>query len=176
MQRATRKRSDSAEQSDLFDRLGREADPPDRGPAAAAAWEAPPPRPRPANTVRPADAPQAAPSPAPDRSGEAGRKVGAEVAGLRAALETLAFAPLENGVRSAAEALYVLGWHGGMDLDADALGRRFRALALVYHPDTGAAPSGPRMAQLVEARNLLARQIGRRRRLRFADMLARGEG
>lgn len=173
MQRATRKRSDSAEQSDLFDRLGREAETASRGPAAAAAaWEAPPPRPRPVNTVRPAETPQAAPSPAPDRSGEAG----GEVAGLRAALETLAFVPLENGVRSAAEALYVLGWPDGMELDADALGRRFRALALVYHPDTGAAPSSPRMAQLVEARNLLARQIGRRRRLRFADMLARGEG
>ncbi|MCA8909600.1 MAG: hypothetical protein KDA49_15680 [Rhodospirillaceae bacterium] len=113
---------------------------------------------------QPERAPQPTADPAPD------------LAGLRAALETLAFQPLADGVRTAAEALYVLGWHDGMELDGEALGRRFRALALVYHPDTGAAPSGARMAQLVEARNLLTRQMGRRRRLRFADILARGEG
>ena len=165
-------RSETAGQSDLFDRLGSAAATAQGQAGAHSTTHAhgdvgtAPTQPR---VVPPPPKPAA---PASDAQPQAAD--GAAVETLRSALETLAFQPLPDGVRSPRDALYVLGWHEGVDLEAEGLARRFRSLALIFHPDTGMVPSGPRMAQLVEARNLLSKQIQRRRRLRLADLLAGG--
>lgn len=70
-------------------------------------------------------------------------------------LERLSFAPLPDGVRSDADALHVLGMPHTSLGDSEALARRFRAIAPVYHPDTGLPNSHGRMVQVLDARRRL---------------------
>lgn len=76
---------------------------------------------------------------------------------LKTALQVLAFRPLRDGVRTPRQASYVLGFLHEFGLDRTVVTSRFRALAPLFHPDTGVVPDGDRMRQLVEARNLLLR-------------------
>ena len=99
-----------------------------------------------------------------------------QVTRLLRALDLLAFAPLPDGVRSTTDAFYVFGWHERVEPDGERLGKRFRDLAMIFHPDTGVVPSAAHMAQLIDARDLLNRQFGKSRRSRLADILARSSG
>ena len=99
-----------------------------------------------------------------------------QMARLHRALDLLAFTPLPDGVRSTADAFYVFGWHERVEPDGERLGKRFRDLAMIFHPDTGVLPSAAHMAQLIDARDLLVRQFGKSRRSRLADILARSSG
>ena len=159
MQRATRRNPAPPAQTDLFDRPGPANDAQTPNPAEAGRAAAPSDAVDPGGARVGPGAPHA-PFPAQDD----------DMAGLRAALERVAFAPLADGVRSVADGLYVLGLHSDFEVDRAAVTRRFRDLALVYHPDTGALPSAARMAQLVDARDLLIRHLGRRRS-RLVDLL-----
>ncbi|MCK6453666.1 MAG: J domain-containing protein [Alphaproteobacteria bacterium] len=73
---------------------------------------------------------------------------------LEGLLASLRFEPLAHGVRSRAEALYVLGFPPGAHPDAKALRERFRQLARVHHPD-GPYGDHRRMSQLNQAMALL---------------------
>lgn len=73
----------------------------------------------------------------------------------RESLERLAFKPLEGGIRTAAQAARVMGLISEFGLTSDHITRRFRQLAPVFHPDTGALADPERMRQLIEARRVL---------------------
>ncbi len=77
---------------------------------------------------------------------------------LEGLLASLRFEPLAHGVRSRAEALFVLGFPPGAHPDAKTLRERFRQLARVHHPD-GPYGDHRRMSQLNQAMALL--QSGR---------------
>lgn len=66
----------------------------------------------------------------------------------------LSFEPLPHGVRTRADALFVLGFPPGAAPDRRAVRERFRQLARVHHPD-GAFGDNRRMIQLNEAVSLL---------------------
>jgi hypothetical protein len=70
-----------------------------------------------------------------------------EIDRLRGAINALSFEPLPFGVRSRADALFVLGFRPGSRPDRNAVRGRLRTLAAVHHPDS---PSGDheRMAQV----------------------------
>lgn len=70
-------------------------------------------------------------------------------------LRRLAFRPVPGGVRSVAQAVRVMGLASEFGCTADAVNRRFRELAPVFHPDTGLLGCPERMRQLIEARKLL---------------------
>lgn len=74
---------------------------------------------------------------------------------LKRALERLAFQPLQGGISDVREAARLFGFVNEWCFDEAALMKRFRELAPVYHPDTGIVACRERMAQLIEARNLL---------------------
>lgn len=78
----------------------------------------------------------------------------AEIDRLHDTIRSLSFMPLADGVRTRAEALYVLGFPPTLRPDQTALKERFRLLAKVHHPDS---PIGDtrRMAQLNDAMKLL---------------------
>jgi hypothetical protein len=92
----------------------------------------------------------------PARPSPGGRldAVRAEMARLRAAIATLSCAPLPGGVTTREEALHVLGFPPGAQPDPHAVRARFRALALVHHPDTGVGDHR-RMSQLNQAMDVL---------------------
>lgn len=89
----------------------------------------------------------AAASPAADGAGD-------EVERLRAMVGVLSFDPLQGGVRTRAEALYVLGFPPEADPGQRVLRARFRMLATIHHPD-GAFGSHGRMSQLNAAMEML---------------------
>ena len=93
----------------------------------------------------------------------AGDLGGAALKRVVTALQALAFTPLPNGVRTLRDALYVLGLPDRSGLTMAALNQRFRQLAPIYHQDTGLVPCADRMVQLIDARDLLARHLGRSR-------------
>jgi DnaJ-domain-containing protein 1 len=64
---------------------------------------------------------------------------------------------LPGGVRTAAEALHVLGFPPEADPDIAAIRSRFRALAAIHHPDSGTGDHR-RMAQLNQAIEVLRRR------------------
>jgi len=78
---------------------------------------------------------------------------------LRQALDRVAFRPLRGGVRTAAQAAYVLGMPSEWGLDEATVNARYRLLAPIYHPDGGQLADAERMAQLIEARSLLLRHL-----------------
>lgn len=64
---------------------------------------------------------------------------------------------LPGGVRTAAEALHVLGFPPDADPDPAEIRSRFRALAAIHHPDSGTGDHR-RMAQLNQAIEVLRRR------------------
>nr|WP_255636403.1 hypothetical protein [Azospirillum sp. 412522] len=78
---------------------------------------------------------------------------------LTAALETLAFRPLQQPIRKPWQATYVLGFTHEWGLEPQTVNSRFRTLAPIFHPDTGLLSSAERMSQLLEARNFLLRHL-----------------
>ncbi len=82
---------------------------------------------------------------------------------LLAALDRISFQPHDGCPRDVREAAAVLGLAQETAFDEQRVTRRFRELAPLYHPDTGVLPSRGRMAQLIDARNLLIRHLRVRR-------------
>lgn len=78
---------------------------------------------------------------------------------LTNALERVSFQVLDGGIRDVRDAAQVFGFANEWCFDEDRVTRRFRELAPVYHPDTGVVADRERMAQLIEARNLLIRHV-----------------
>ncbi len=64
---------------------------------------------------------------------------------------------LPEGVKTAADALHVLGFSPGADPDFSEIRSRFRTLAAIHHPDSGIG-SHQRMAQLNQAVEVLRRR------------------
>ncbi|MEO3434904.1 J domain-containing protein [Inquilinus sp. CAU 1745] len=87
---------------------------------------------------------------------EAVAEARAEAADLRRDRAVLAFDLLPGGVRTARDALYVLGFPPSAKPDRPAQKTRFRALSLIFHPDRPGGDAA-RMAQLNEAIALLGR-------------------
>lgn len=77
-----------------------------------------------------------------------------ELARLRAIISVLSFDPLNDGVRTREDALYVLGFPPGRLPDAHTLRARFRVLATIHHPDS-LYGDHRRMSQLNTAMDLL---------------------
>jgi len=77
-----------------------------------------------------------------------------ELERLRAIISTLAFEPLREGVRTRAEALYVLGFLPDAKPDSRTVRAKFRLLATIHHPD-GEHGDHQRMSQLNQAMALL---------------------
>ena len=86
--------------------------------------------------------------------GERLRKAETEIDRLRAAVIALAFEPLANGVRTRADALFVLGFPPNARPDQKAIHAQFRMLATVHHPDSGYGHHD-RMTQLNDALSTL---------------------
>ena len=82
------------------------------------------------------------------------RKVEGEIDRLKGAVMTLAFEPLTNGVRTAAEALHILGFPPEMRPDQKEIRSRYRMLAAAHHPDSGFGHH-ERMTQVHEALSVL---------------------
>lgn len=78
---------------------------------------------------------------------------------LANALERVSFQPLEGGLTQVRDAASLFGFVNEWCFDEDRVVRRFRELAPVYHPDTGMVGCRQRMAQLIEARNLLIKHV-----------------
>lgn len=78
---------------------------------------------------------------------------------LANALERVSFQPLKDGVLRVRDAAQVFGFANEWCFDEDRVVRRFRELAPVYHPDTGVVACRERMAQLIEARNVLIHHV-----------------
>ena len=83
------------------------------------------------------------------------RQAEEKVGELTDSVERIAFRPLRGGVNSREEAMYVLGLPPSERLDAQRVSSRFRAVAPIFHPDTGVVASHMRMVQVIEARKLL---------------------
>ncbi len=77
---------------------------------------------------------------------------------LSNAVERLSFRPRPGrlGLRDAA---LMLGFATEHDFDEQLVTKRFRELAPIFHPDTGILPCRERMAQLIDARNLLIKHL-----------------
>ncbi len=77
---------------------------------------------------------------------------------LTNAVERLSFRPRPGrlGLRDAA---LMLGFANEHDFDEQLVTKRFRELAPIFHPDTGIMPCRERMAQLIDARNLLIKHL-----------------
>ncbi|MFL2687112.1 MAG: J domain-containing protein [Alphaproteobacteria bacterium] len=77
---------------------------------------------------------------------------------LRGALSALAYSPIERGVETNADALYVLGFHPHARPSQDDIKARFRVLATIYHPDAMLGDTD-RMSQLNDAIAFLRRRM-----------------
>lgn len=77
-----------------------------------------------------------------------------ELERLRAIVGVLSFEPLDDGVNSREEALFVLGFPPRSRPDSRALRSRFRMLATIHHPDSHYG-SHVRMSQLNQAMEFL---------------------
>ncbi|HYG86433.1 MAG TPA: hypothetical protein VD978_09260 [Azospirillum sp.] len=78
---------------------------------------------------------------------------------LANALERVSFQPLAGGLKQVRDAAALFGFVNEWCFDEDRVVRRFRELAPIYHPDTGMVGCRERMAQLIEARNLLVKHV-----------------
>ncbi len=81
-----------------------------------------------------------------------------EIERMRAAISVLAFEPIDGGVNSRAEALYVLGFTPGTWPDARSIRSRFRMLATIHHPDSNFGDH-LRMSQLNQAMEILRDEL-----------------
>ena len=72
------------------------------------------------------------------------------IARLQVTVATLAFQPLQNGVRTQAEALHILGFPPGQRPDQRQIKAQYRILAAIHHPDSEFGDHA-RMSQLNEA-------------------------
>ena len=88
---------------------------------------------------------------------DAARERAAEMETL---VRLLAFDPLPQGVRSAADARYVLGFPPAAVLTRETVKARFRMLSQIFHPDK---PTGDtaRMGQLIDAMRFLETRLAR---------------
>jgi hypothetical protein len=77
---------------------------------------------------------------------------------LARAIDRLSFRP-RPGRLSLRDAATMLGFASERECDEHLVTRRFRELAPIFHPDTGILPCRERMAQLIEARNLLVKHL-----------------
>ncbi|MBG03325.1 MAG: molecular chaperone DnaJ [Rhodospirillaceae bacterium] len=82
------------------------------------------------------------------------KKAEGEVDRLKGAVMALAFEPLDNGIRTRADALYVMGFPPNARPDQKAIRARFRMLTTIHHPDSGFGHH-ERMTQLNEALSTL---------------------
>ena len=82
------------------------------------------------------------------------KKAEGEVDRLKGAIMALAFEPLDNGIRTRADALYVMGFPPNARPDHKSIRARFRMLATIHHPDSGFGHH-ERMTQLNEALSTL---------------------
>lgn len=80
----------------------------------------------------------------------------AEITRLRYQIKTLFFDPLDHGVKTRGDALYVLGFHPKSFPDSDEIRKRYRKLAAIHHPDSGHGEHA-RMSQLNQAVSLLTK-------------------
>ena len=78
---------------------------------------------------------------------------------LAHALERVSFQPLDGKLTQVRDAAQLFGFVNEWCFDENRVVKRFRELAPVYHPDTGVVACRERMAQLIEARNLLIRHV-----------------
>ncbi|MBP2292321.1 hypothetical protein [Azospirillum rugosum] len=78
---------------------------------------------------------------------------------LAHALERVSFRPLDGPMTQVRDAAQLFGFVNEWCFDEDRVVKRFRELAPVYHPDTGVVACRERMAQLIDARNLLIRHV-----------------
>ncbi|RJF84693.1 J domain-containing protein [Azospirillum cavernae] len=78
---------------------------------------------------------------------------------LAHALKRLSFQPLEGQITEVRDAALMFGFLSEWCFDEDLVRRRFRELAPVYHPDTGVVACRERMAQLIDARNILIHHV-----------------
>ncbi|TWA90759.1 hypothetical protein FBY14_104263 [Azospirillum brasilense] len=98
-------------------------------------------------------------------AGEAGRLEGAVETltyrnkALAHALERVSFRPLDGKLTQVRDAAQMFGFVNEWCFDEDRVVKRFRELAPVYHPDTGVVACRDRMAQLIDARNLLINHV-----------------
>ena len=60
----------------------------------------------------------------------------AEITRLRYQLKSLFFEPMEHGVKTRKDALYVLGFHPDATPETDEVRKRYRKLAAIHHPDS----------------------------------------
>lgn len=77
---------------------------------------------------------------------------------LRNALSALAYQPVERGIETYADALYVLGFHPHARPTQDDIKARFRMLAQIYHPDAMLGDTD-RMSQLNDAIAFLRQRV-----------------
>ena len=92
------------------------------------------------------------------RSGEtSAAELKEEVARLVKIVSDISSPLLAQGVKTAAEALHVLGFPPDADPDFAEIRSRFRTLAAIHHPDSGIG-SHQRMAQLNQAVEVLRRR------------------
>lgn len=77
-----------------------------------------------------------------------------EVDHLREVVDSLMFAPLDQGVETREEALFVLGFPPRARPDSRAVKSRFRRMARIHHPDSGLGDH-ERMSQLNAALDVL---------------------
>lgn len=73
-----------------------------------------------------------------------------EITRLRYQLKAMFFEPLEQGVGSRADALYILGFRPDAMPEPDEIRKRYRKLAAIHHPDSSQGDH-KRMSQLNEA-------------------------
>lgn len=94
-----------------------------------------------------------------DRMAAAAESLGHRNKALSKALERMSFQPLDGKLTEVRDAARLFGFVNEWCFDEDRVVRRFRELAPVYHPDTGIVACRERMAQLIEARNILVRHV-----------------
>lgn len=82
-----------------------------------------------------------------------------ELQRLQGMIEKLAFQPLERGVRTRLDALYVLGFSSSAAPTPAEIKSRYRSLAMIFHPDSGHSSSNAalRIAQLSDAVKILTK-------------------
>lgn len=80
----------------------------------------------------------------------------AEITRLRHQIKAQFFDPLDQGVKTRGDALYVLGFHPRSLPDNDEIRKRYRKLAAIHHPDSGHGEHG-RMSELNAAVSLLTK-------------------
>ena len=81
-----------------------------------------------------------------------------ELTALKESLSKLLFTPLEGGVKTKLDALYVFGFPSKLDPTKMTITARYKELASVYHPDT-ALGSHTHMTQINQAYQILKNNI-----------------